>query len=275
MFDNDHISEELTETKLHSKKVIDTNLLMFNQLEMKSQNRFLSALSESDWQRWEPKLQPVKLLAGQVVYESGLIIPYVIFPTTAIVSLLHILGDGECSEIASTGCDGLVGVSIFMGGDSTPSRGVVQQPGQGYRISTQFIKDEFHRSVAIMELMLRYTQALMTQMSQLAVCRCHHSLEQQLCRWILFNLELVEAPQLAITQEQISHRLGVRREGVTRAAGNLQKLGIIHYSRGLLTTDNKIELHAHACECFDVVQKEYDRLLPKDISSGVSLFSTY
>lgn len=112
-------------------------------------------------------------------------------------------------------------------------------------------------------------------MSQLAVCRCHHSLEQQLCRWILFNLELVEAPQLAITQEQISHRLGVRREGVTRAAGNLQKLGIIHYCRGLLTTDNKIELHAHACECFDVVQKEYDRLLPKDISSAVSLFSTH
>lgn len=128
---------------------------MFNQLEMKSQNRFLSALSESDWQRWEPKLQPVKLLAEQVVYESGINIPYVIFPTTAIVSLLHILGDGECSEIASTGCDGLVGVSIFMGGDSTPSRGVVQHPGQGYRISTQFIKDEFHRSVAIMELMLR------------------------------------------------------------------------------------------------------------------------
>lgn len=239
---------------------------MYVQEKTKFENRLLSALLAKDRESWEQKLQLVELAVDQVIYESGINIPYVIFPTTSIVSLLHILSDGNCREIATVGRDGLVGVSVFMGGDSTPSLGVVQQSGHGYRISTQFIKDEFHRSVEIQHLMLRYTQALITEMSQLAVCSCHHSLEQQLCRWLLFNLNCTDASKLVITQEQISHRIGARREGVTRAACKLQKAGVIHYSRGLLTVDSSEALRTYACECYDVVKNEYNRLLHTPIS---------
>jgi CRP-like cAMP-binding protein len=182
---------------------------------------------------------------------------------------MHILKDGESTEIAVTGRDGVIGVSMLMGGDSTPSRGVVQQAGQAYQISTQFIKDEFHHSSEIMDLMLRFTQALITQMSQLAVCNRHHSVEQQLCRWLLFNLDLLETPQLHVTHEKISHLLGVRREGITRAAGKLQDLGLIHYSRGLLTATNLKGIHDNACECHDIVKKECNRLLPAELSRGL------
>jgi CRP-like cAMP-binding protein len=246
---------------------------MFNSAEMKYQNKLLALLSNTDWYEWNQRLQPIQLAIGQVIYESGIGIPYIIFPTTAIVSLLHILEDGGCTEIAMVGRDGLIGVSAFMGGLSTPSRGVVQQAGQGYRISSQFVNDEFHRSIDIMELMLRYTQTLITQMSQLAVCNRHHSVEQQLCRWLLLNLELVDAPELTVTQEQISHLLGVRREGITRAAGKLQAAGLIRYNRGHLTSLNHEGIRAHACECFDVVKNEYARLLPENLQRGTHAHS--
>ncbi len=229
----------------------------------KLSNHLLATLSDLDWLKWKSNLQLVELQMGEVLYESGVPMEHLFFPTTAIVSLLHILNDGDCTQIALVGRDGLIGVSVFMGDGSTSSRAEVQQGGMCYRINAKFVLTEFDTSVYIMKLMLKYTQTLITQMSQLAVCNRHHTIEQQFCRWLLLTLDQLESDTLLVTQEQISHHLGVRREGVTRAAGLLQKAGYINYSRGHLTCKEREGIHSHSCECYDVIKKEYDRLLPK------------
>jgi CRP-like cAMP-binding protein len=199
---------------------------------------------------------------GEVLYESGVAMSHVYFPTTAIVSLLYVMEDGASAEIAVVGNEGIVGVSLFMGGETTPSRSVVQSAGQGFRMRGQLLKEEFNRSGPVLHLLLRYTQALITQMSQTAVCNRHHSLDQQLCRWLLLSLDRLQEPELAMTQELIANMLGVRREGVTEAAANLQKAGLIQYRRGHITVLDRAGLERRTCECYAVVKKEYDRLLP-------------
>jgi CRP-like cAMP-binding protein len=225
-------------------------------------NQLLAALPEAEWQRWLPQLEQVSMPLGQVVYESGRTLSHVYFPTTAIVSLLYVMENGASAEIAVTGNEGIVGVSIFMGGGSTPSRAVVQSAGAGFRMSAAVIKDEFNRSHPVMHLLLRYTQALITQMAQTAVCNRHHSLDQQLCRWLLLSLDRLQGAELIMTQELIANMLGVRREGVTEAALKLQKLGLIRYARGHITVLDRPALEQRTCECYAVVKKEYDRLLP-------------
>ena len=192
---------------------------------------------------------------------------HVYFPSTALVSLLYVTQDGACAEVAVVGREGLVGVSHFLGGDSTPSRAVVLSSGQGFRLPAATIKDEFHRSAPVMHLLLRYTQALMTQVSQTALCNRHHSLEQQLCRWLLLSLDRLEGSEVAMTQQLISDMLGVRREGVTEAALKLQKLGLIRYSRGHISVLNREGLEGRTCECYAVMKKEYDRLLPDRVAA--------
>ena len=199
---------------------------------------------------------------GEVLYESGVAMGHVYFPTTSIVSLLHVMEDGASAEIAVVGNEGIVGVSLFMGGETTPSRAVVQSAGLGYRMRGQFLKDEFNRCAPVLHLLLRYTQALITQMSQTAVCNRHHSLDQQLCRWLLLSLDRLQGPELVMTQELIANMLGVRREGVTEAALSLQEAGLIRYKRGRITVLDRHELERRTCECYEVVKKEYDRLLP-------------
>ena len=226
------------------------------------QNQLLACLPEAEWQRWQPQLELVDLPLGKVLYESGEQLSFVYFPTTAIVSLLYVLDSGASAEIAVTGFEGVVGISIFMGGGSTPSRAVVQSAGQGYRIPSAAIQAEFAHSSPVMHLMLRYTQALITQMSQTAVCNRHHSLDQQLCRWLLLSLDRLPGNELVMTQELISNMLGVRREGVTEAALKLQGAGIIRYSRGRINVLDRPKLEERTCECYRVVKKEYDRLLP-------------
>jgi CRP-like cAMP-binding protein len=230
------------------------------------QNQLLAALPEVELQRWVPQLESVELALGQVLYESGAAMPYVYFPTNAIVSLLYVLEDGASAEIAVVGFEGVVGVSIFMGGGSTPSRAVVQSAGFGYRLSAEVIKQEFERSGPVMHLMLRYTQALITQMAQTAVCNRHHSLDQQLCRWLLLSLDRLQGNQLVMTQELIANMLGVRREGVTAAALKLQRAGLISYARGHINVLDRPGLEHRTCECYEVVKKEYDRLLPKGVA---------
>jgi CRP-like cAMP-binding protein len=203
---------------------------------------------------------------GKVLYESGTTLSHVYFPTTAIVSLLYVLEDGGSAEIAVVGNEGLVGISLFMGGETTPSRGVVQSAGGGFRVSSRVIKEEFNRA-PVQHLLLRYTQALITQMAQTAVCNRHHSLDQQLCRWLLLSLDRLEGNDLVMTQELIANMLGVRREGVTGAAGILQKAGLIRYARGRIRVLNRSGLEHRCCECYEVVRKEYDRLLPERIAS--------
>jgi len=198
---------------------------------------------------------------GQVLYESGSTLAHVYFPTTAIVSLLYVMENGASAEIAVVGHEGVVGISLFMGGESTPSRAVVQSAGGGFRLSAASIKEEFKRA-PVLHLMLRYTQALITQMAQTAVCNRHHSLDQQLCRWLLLSLDRLKGSDLLMTQELISNMLGVRREGVTEAALKLQKAGLIRYSRGHISVLDRAGLEARTCECYAVVKKEYDRLLP-------------
>ena len=225
-------------------------------------NQLLAALPDADLQRWLPHLERVSLTLGQVLYESGAATAYVYFPTNAIVSLLYVLEDGASAEIAVVGFEGLVGISIFMGGGSTPSRAVVQSAGFAYRLSAEVMKDEFAHSGPVMHLLLRYTQALITQMAQTAVCNRHHSLDQQLCRWLLLSLDRLQSNQLVMTQELIANMLGVRREGVTEAALKLQKAGLISYARGHINVINRVGLEGRTCECYEVVKKEYDRLLP-------------
>jgi CRP-like cAMP-binding protein len=226
------------------------------------QNHLLAALPEAEWQRWLPELEPVEMSLSQVVYESGATLRHVYFPTTAIVALLYVMQDGASAEIAVIGNEGLVGISSFMGGDSTPSRAVVQSAGQGIRMEAEILKREFARSVPVLHVLLRFTQALLTQMAQTAVCNRHHSVDQQLCRWLLLSLDRLQGEELAMTQELIANMLGVRREGVTESALKLQKAGIICYSRGHITVLDRAGLEKRTCECYAVVKKEYDRLLP-------------
>lgn len=224
-------------------------------------NQLLAALPEAEWLRWLPQLEPVNLALGQVLYESGARMTYVYFPTSAIVSLLHVLENGASAEIAVVGFEGVVGISIFMGGGSTPSRAVVQSAGMGFRLRSDAIKEEFDRSSPVMHLMLRYTQALITQVAQTAVCNRHHSIDQQLCRWLLLSMDRLSHNHLTMTQEFISNMLGVRREGVSQAAHKLQQLGAISYARGLIKVLDREKLEALSCECYGVVKKETDLLL--------------
>ena len=225
-------------------------------------NHLLAALPPTEWARWLPLLEPVDLPLGMVLYESGRTLSHVYFPTTAIVSLLYMMENGASAEIAVVGSEGVVGISLFMGGESTPSRAVVQSAGRGFRFGSKAIKDEFGRSGPVMHLMLRYTQALITQMAQTAVCNRHHTLDQQLCRWLLVSLDRLRGNELVMTQELIANMLGVRREGVTEAALSLQAAGLIRYSRGRITVLDRPALERRTCECYAVVKKEYDRLLP-------------
>ena len=223
-------------------------------------NRILGALSGADWARLEGSLQPVPLALGTVIYESGMQLGYVYFPTTAIVSLLYVMADGASAEIAVVGNDGVVGIALFMGGESTPSRAVVQSAGEAYRMRSEVVKQEFIRGGDLQHLLLRYTQALITQMAQTAVCNRHHSIDQQLCRWLLMSLDRLEGDDLAMTQELIANMLGVRREGVTEAAGKLQVAGLIRYSRGHITVLDRAGIERRCCECYSVVKREADRL---------------
>ena len=226
------------------------------------QNYLLAALPEPVKQRLIPDLEQIALPLGKVLYESGDIPRYVYFPTNAIVSLLYVMESGASAEIAVVGNEGLVGVSLFMGGESTPSRAIVQSPGHAFRLPGQRLKDEFNRHGEMLLLMLRYTQSLITQMAQTAVCNRHHSIDQKLCRWLLLSLDRLPGNQLIMTQELIANMLGVRREGVTEAAGKLQRLGVIEYSRGHITVIDRPQLEQLSCECYAVVRNETARLLP-------------
>jgi len=229
------------------------------------QNHLLAALPAADYARLAPELELTPMPLGWAVYESGGQLGYLYFPTTSIVSLLYVMESGASAEIAITGNEGLVGISLFMGGESTPSRAVVQSAGNGYRLRASTLKREFAQGGYFQHLALRYTQALITQMAQTAVCNRHHALEQQLCRWLLLSLDRLESNELVMTQELIANMLGVRREGVTEAAGHLQKAGLIHYSRGHIKVLDRAKLEKRVCECYAVVKKEFDRLLPYKI----------
>jgi CRP-like cAMP-binding protein len=227
------------------------------------ENRLLAALSPQEWNRWAPMLERVDMPLGEVIYESGVALNYVYFPLTAIVSLLYVMENGASAEIAVVGNEGIVGVSLFMGGESTPSRAVVQSAGRGLRLEANRMKDEFNRGGPVLHLLLRYTQALITQMAQTAVCNRHHTLDQQLCRWLLLSLDRLPGNQLVMTQELIANMLGVRREGVTEGALKLQRAGLISYSRGRIAVLDRAGLEKRVCECYMVVKREYDRLLPR------------
>lgn len=226
------------------------------------QNHLLDALPDEDFQRIAPMLELVEMPLGQALYESGGHLKHVYFPTTSIVSLLYVLESGASAEIAVVGNEGILGISLFMGGETTPSRAVVQSAGYGYRLSAKQLKDEFNRAGHMMRLLLRYTQALITQMAQTAVCNRHHAVEQQLCRWLLLSLDRLAANEINMTQELIANMLGVRREGVTEAAGKLQRAGLIVYARGHIKVINRPGLEKRVCECYQVVKTELDRLLP-------------
>jgi CRP-like cAMP-binding protein len=227
------------------------------------ENGLLAALPEDYYDSLLPFLEPLTMPLGKSIYESGAAQGYVYFPTTAIVSLLTVLETGDSAEIAVTGNEGLVGISLFMGGETTPSRAVVQSAGDAYRLKAVVLKKEFERGGPLQHVLLRFTQALITQMTQTAVCNRHHTVDQQLCRWLLLSLDRLPDNQLVMTQELIANMLGVRREGVTEAAGKLQAKGLIEYGRGKITVVDRKGVEACSCECYAVVKKEYDRLLPK------------
>jgi len=227
-------------------------------------NKILAALPPALYQRLAPNLELVSLKRGASVYEAGSRQAYVYFPTDSIVSLLYVMKDGASAEIAGVGNEGLVGIALFMGGETTPSRAVVQCAGHAYRLRAKLLKGEFEFGGALQHLLLRYTQALITQMAQTAVCNRHHSIEQQLCRWLLLTADRLPSNVLAMTQESIANTLGVRREGVTEAAGKLQEAGLIQYSRGRITIVDRAQLEKRVCECYAVVKKEFDRLLPDE-----------
>ena len=226
-------------------------------------NDILAALPEEEMSRIKDNLELIELPLGTVLYESGETLKNVYFPTDAIVSLLYVMEEGDSAEIAVVGKEDIVGVSLFMGGESTPSRAVVQSAGWAFRLKAPLMKSEFDRAGILMHLLLRYTQALITQMSQTAVCNRHHSLDQQLCRWLLLSLDRLTRNELVMTQELIANMLGVRREGVTQAALSLQKAGLISYARGRIKVLDRKGLEERTCECYAVVKDEYDRLLPK------------
>ena len=227
------------------------------------QNRLLAVLPAADYERLLPYLELVPLPLAWAVYESGDAQGYVYFPVDSIVSLLYVMEDGSSAEIAVVGNEGVVGIALFMGGETTPSRAVVQSAGYGYRLRASVLKTEFGQGGDLQHLLLRYTQALITQMAQTAVCNRHHAIERQLCRWLLLSLDRLPSNELTMTQELIANMLGVRREGVTEAAGKLQTEGLIHYSRGKITVLDRPKLEAQVCECYAVVKREYDRLLPE------------
>ena len=233
-------------------------------------NHLLKALPENVLARLLPHLEPAEMPLGRVLYESGGPLRHVYFPTTSIVSLLYVLEDGASAEIAIVGNEGVLGISLFMGGETTPSRAVVQSEGQGFRLEARLLMEEFNAAGPMMRLLLRYTQALITQMAQTAVCNRHHSVDQQLCRWLLLSLDRLPGNKLVVTQELIANMLGVRREGVTEAAGKLQAAGLIEYSRGKITVLDRKRLEKRVCECYAVVKGEYDRLLPARALAGVA-----
>ncbi len=232
-----------------------------------TQNHLLAALPAAEYERLAPHLELVEMPLGQVLSESGGRMQHVYFPTTSIVSLLYVLEDGASAEIAVVGNEGILGISLFMGGDTTPSRAVVRSAGQGYRLQAQLLQQEFGRAGPVMRLLLRYTQALITQMTQTAVCNRHHSVEQQLCRTLLLTLDRLSGTSLTMTQELIANMLGVRREGVTEAAGRLQRAGLIRYSRGHIDVLDRAGLEREVCECYGVVKAEFERLL-SDVPRG-------
>jgi CRP-like cAMP-binding protein len=231
------------------------------------QNQLLAALPAADYERLFPHLEHIPLDLGQALYESGGEQDYVFFPTASIVSLLYVMEDASSAEIAIVGNEGVVGIALFMGGESTTSRAVVQSAGEGYRMRAGVLKAEFTKGGDLQHLLLRYTQALITQMAQTAVCNRHHTVEQQLCRWLLLSMDRLPSNELTMTQELIANMLGVRREGVTEAAGHLQAAGLIHYSRGKITVLDRPKLEQQVCECYAVVKLEYDRLLPPHITA--------
>ena len=231
------------------------------------QNHLLAVLPASEGERLFPHLEPVPLPLGEALYESGGRLNHVYFPTTAIVSLLYVMENGASAEIAVVGNEGIVGIALFMGGETMPNRAVVQSAGHGYRLKGHILTQEFDRSGTLQHLLLRYTLALLTQMAQTAVCNRHHSVDQQLCRWLLLSLDRLPVNELRMTQELIANMLGVRREGVTEAAGKLQSAGLIRYNRGHITVLDRPGLEARVCECYEVVRKEFSRLLP-DVLPG-------
>jgi CRP-like cAMP-binding protein len=224
------------------------------------QNRLLAALSPAECERLGPHLRLVAMPLGKVLYESGDVLRYVYFPIDCIVSMLYVLDSGASAEISVVGNEGLIGVALFMGGETTPSRAIVQSAGHAYRLDGRRLKEEFHRNGDLQLLLLRYTQTLLTQMAQTAVCNRHHSVDQQLCRWLLLSLDRLSSNELVMTQELIANMLGVRREGVTEAAGKLQKLGVIRYSRGQIAVLDRPKLEQLCCECYSVVKRESDRI---------------
>jgi CRP-like cAMP-binding protein len=233
-------------------------------------NRLLAALPTVSYEALVPHLEAIAMPLGLSLYESGGAQTYVFFPVTAIVSLMYVLEDGRSAQIALTGNEGLVGISLFMGGETTPSRAMVQSAGRGYRMKASVVRKHFGSSAAFQHLLLRFTQALLTQMTQTAVCNRHHSVHQQLCRWLLLSLDRVSGNELVMTQEMIANVLGVRREGVTQAAGNLQTDNLIKYTRGKISVINRNGIEACVCECYGVVKNEYNRLLPTSQATHVS-----
>jgi CRP-like cAMP-binding protein len=231
------------------------------------QNHLLTSLPRTVWDRWLPQLEFVGLNLGDVIYESGATLSHVYFPTTAIISLLYVTENGESAEIAVVGNEGILGVSLFMGGKSTPSRAVVQSAGQCFRLKAAILEEEFNQGGPVLHLLLRYTQALITQMAQTAVCNRHHSLDQQLCRWLLLSLDRLQSNELVMTQDLIANMLGVRREGVNESALRLQHAGLIRYARGHISVLDRAKLERRTCECYAVVKREYDRLLPEKIAT--------
>ncbi len=229
-------------------------------------NHLLAALPPDEFDRLKPDLEAVSLSLGEVIYESGEQLDYIYFPTTAIISLLYIMENGSTAEIGMAGNDGLVGIALFMGGSTTPSRAVVQRAGNAFRLRSKTLQTVFGFGGVFQKILLRYTQALMTQISQTAVCNRLHSVEQRLCRWLLINHDLLQTNKLIMTHDLIANMLGVRREGVSIAAGHLQKQGLIKYARGTITMLDRTGLEAAACECYKVVKQEYDRLLGKHVS---------
>ena len=230
-------------------------------------NHLLAALPEDQWQRWEPHLEHVELQLGQVLYEAGSTLSHVYFPTTAIVSLLYVMHNGESAEIAVVGNEGVIGVSLFMGGESTSSRARVQSAGSAFRLTAPLMKEEFNRGGPVLHLLLRYTQALMTQMVQTAACNKHHSLDQQFCRWLLLSMDRLQDMEMGMTEELIANMLGVKAEKAIDGALRLQKARLIDYSRGRIRVLDRPGLEKRACECYEVVRKEYDRLLPDKLAA--------
>ncbi|HEY3487739.1 MAG TPA: Crp/Fnr family transcriptional regulator [Gammaproteobacteria bacterium] len=228
------------------------------------QNRLLAALPADDYGCLEPHLEPVSMPLSSVLYESGDRLTHLYFPTTSIVSLLYVMADGASSEVAAVGNEGIIGVPLFTGGGSMPNRAVVRNAGHGYRLKEKILKQEFNRFGPLHHILLRYTQALLTQMAQTAVCNRHHSLSQQLCRWLLLSIDRLNSNELNMTQEMIAGMLGVRREGITEAAGKLQNSGLISYCRGHITVLDRVGLEARVCECYQVLRTEFERLLPTE-----------